>query len=434
MTIIFYFVLFLEFLFHGYCVYIYCSAIFKDKEKIHTLKSLLIFLSASIAEFCIYVLFKNTPINMAVTIILTTIVCIISFNVKAILPFFHSIILTGLLAMTELLSIPIINLAVSENYLNNHSINSEIIVSTVSKLIFFIICKVISMISEKESDIKKSIWLFSVPLLSLIDGFAVTSLSDLCGIDNRFNIVIIIFSLTMLSINLVVFAVHESYIKTANENEKIKLLEQRKNLDYEHYKILLNNYDNSRIMIHDFKHHISVINSLAQNENKEALIKYLESFNQSENTSNDFTFTGNKIVDIVISQKFKYCTENGIQFIFNPNNIMFDFVDESDMCCIISNILDNAIEAAEKSSEKIVRLDFYSNEENSVYLVETENSCNLEPIRKNGKLISSKNNKQNHGIGLLSIERAIKKYKGEIEYNYSNETKIFKTTIMMHRQ
>ena len=134
--------------------------------------------------------------------------------------------------MSELFSVPIANIVVSENYFASHKMESELIVSTVSKLIFFVICKVISMISKKESATTKSIWLLTVPLMSLICGLAVTSLSDLHDSNGeiKFNIVIMIFAVTMLIINIVVFAVHENYVKAANETQKIRLLEQKKSL------------------------------------------------------------------------------------------------------------------------------------------------------------------------------------------------------------
>ena len=63
-----------------------------------------------------------------------------------------------------------------------------------------------------------------------------------------------------MTINAVVFKVHEDSVRSANENAKLKLSEQKQMLDYENYKLLQENYENSRILIHDIKHHLNVIN------------------------------------------------------------------------------------------------------------------------------------------------------------------------------
>lgn len=432
MTILFNIVFAFEFLFHGYCIYVYCSAIFKEKKS--TINSLFLFLSASMVEFYIHVLFRNTPVNIAVMILLTTAVCVFCFKSKVIICFLHSFILTGIFGMLELFSVPIANIVVSENYFASHKTESELIVSTISKLILFVICKIISMISEKESDMKKSVCLLTVPLMSLICGLAVTSLSDLYDVTGeiRFNIVIMIFSVTMFIINIVVFAVHENYVKVANETKKIRLLEQKNDLDYKHYKVLETEYNELRIFIHDIKHHINTISALANSKDEQGLKSYIKSIKHYTPALGGQVYTGNKIIDIILHQKSEVCLKEGIKFHFKSNNIRLEFMDEADICCILSNLLDNAIEAARKSENKSIELTFYSNNQKKIYFIETINSCDNPPIIKNGRIITEKAYRRYHGIGIYSIERTLKKYSGYLSYHYYDD-RIFKVTATIEK-
>ena len=197
-----------------------------------------------------------------------------------------------MLALCELVTLPLTNLVMRENYLNVHTETGELIASTLSKLIMFIICKLAKKVAEKEIQKTKSIWLFIVPMLSVVLIFAIFYLSDENIDINKYNIVISISFMVLMVINTVVFKVHEDNVKSAKENEKLKLSEQKQTLDYENYKLLQENYENSRILIHDIKHHLNVINSMAENED---LKQYLKSLQLQEYLNNPQKLTGNKL-------------------------------------------------------------------------------------------------------------------------------------------
>ena len=246
----------------------------------------------------------------------------------------------------------------------------------------------------------------------------------------KYNFVLFVSFVVLMVINVVVFKVHEDNIRSANENAKLKLSEQKQMLDYENYKLLQKNYENSRILIHDIKHHLNIINSMAENED---LKKYLKSLQLQEYLNDPQKLTGNKIIDVIIHQKSEICRNKGINFTFSPSNIKFEFVDETDICCILSNLLDNAVESAEKSSERKLNVEFFSHADRNMLFIEIENSCDNEPNMKNGHLLTAKKDKSKHGIGLYSVEKTVKKYNGELYFNYSEDTKKFRISVMLHK-
>lgn len=423
-------VMVLEFLFQGYCQYTYLSALLKTKLKKEIV--IFVFLAASCIEYCIYYFLYNPLINIALVTVLCFSVCMICFEAHWGVKALHSCILSCMLVLCEMAVIPFSNFFMNDNYFETHLKISELLISTISKLVMFTICMIIKQVAQKEIFKTRSIWLFAVPLFTIVLIHSICMLSNI-GIDvQTYNYVLIISFVSLIIINTIVFIVHESYVMNFKETEKLKLLEQKKNLDYDHYKLLQQSYDNSRILVHDFKHHLSVINSLTQKGDQEELKNYLGSLEQSDIVKN-VSMTGNKIVDVVIAQKAEQCRMIGIDFIFHPNNINLDFAEEVDICCILSNILNNAIEAAEKSVEKRIKMEFYSNEDDSIVFIETENSSDHAPNYKKGKIITSKKEKSKHGIGMVSIENSLKKYKGEMDHKYSEETKVFTLSVMMHK-
>ena len=143
--------------------------------------------------------------------------------------------------------------------------------------------------------------------------------------------------------------------------------------------------------------------------------------------------TGNKIIDIIIYQKSCECREQKIRFYFKHNNINFNFIEETDICCILCNILDNAIDAAKKAENKYVDLEFYTNPEKDMYFIEIHNGCDTAPVVKDGHILTDKENKREHGVGLFSVELTASKYNGFISFEYLAEKNEFCMTVTIKK-
>ncbi len=429
MTTAFNIVFFLEFIFHGYCVYIYNSAVFKNRKT--RISPLILYLGASCIEFILYRTFYIVPLNMASVVILTAIISYICYDTKLYSCIFHSAVLSCAMCIIEIMGIPLGNMILNDDYFQTHSLVNELFGSTVTKLIFFTFCKVISRFLEKESKSTKSLFLFCVPVLTLLCSVMVMSLSDYHNI-NRFYMVVMVFAVSIMIINVVVFVVHENYIKNAEETERLRLLEQKKRLDYEHYRILQESYNNSRILVHDIKHNMNIISAMAENGDIESLKDYVRSMNITSKYISGINITGNKIIDVVIYQATEKCKKRDISFSFNSSNINFSFMNEADICCILSNLLDNAIESAEKSKGKTIDVEFYAKEDRSMLFIEIKNSCDTVPLIKDNKYITSKKEKDKHGIGMYSVKRAVSEYDGFVDFDYDDDKHIFTSVVSVN--
>ena len=99
------------------------------------------------------------------------------------------------------------------------------------------------------------------------------------------------------------------------------------------------------------------------------------------------------------------------------------------MCSVIGNLLDNALEAvkAVSSEERIIELNL--KRQQGMLFISCKNPYKGEIKTENGRLITSKNDKKNHGIGISSIEQVCQKYQGTMEIQTDNE--VFHVLVLL---
>ena len=425
MSVLFKAVLLLEFLFQGYCQYIYLSAVMQRKNTAWVTVGL--FLTGSCLEFFVYITIYNPYINAILIPIISFILCIICYKAHIGTKLLHSIMVPGIFLISEMSILPLVNLIMNDNYLLTHKNTSELIHSTLSKIIFFIICMLIKQIAEKEIIKSKSIYLFVVPFFTIIIYYSMFFSLTKGNDANADDLSLLIVTVALIAINSVVFAIHESYVRTSQETAKLTLMEQKNQLNFEHYKVLSENYKNTKILVHDFKNHVNILKAIAKDGKQDKIIKYLDSLSSQEYFVSGELISGNKILDIILYQFSEKCREKGIIFKVVHNNINFSFVDESDLCGLLTNLFNNAVESAEKSKEKKVLIEFYKKED--LYFIDISNSCDEPPVISGGIPITSRNDKDNHGIGTISARKTARKYNGDITFIYVPEKHTFKTYV-----
>ena len=103
---------------------------------------------------------------------------------------------------------------------------------------------------------------------------------------------------------------------------------------------------------------------------------------------------------------------------------------EDDMVIILGNILDNAIEACQKVENG--RIHITGNYDRSVINIDITNSYNGEINKSDDVFVTSKDNKEEHGLGLLSVKSTIEKYNGVVEFNYDDRN--FTTSCIFYEK
>ena len=189
-----------------------------------------------------------------------------------------------------------------------------------------------------------------------------------------------------------------------------KLENARKELSTEYEKRIMQEevVESLNMKAHDLKHQIyNLDDENYKNELKDLVDKY-ESLYE----------TGNRVLDIIISEKDKVCKENEIYFSFIVDGKQISFMKESDIYSLFGNILDNAIESCLNISDKSKRIISLKLIRNGYFIkVHEENYFDGKIERNGGSLKTTKNNELGHGFGTRSIVKIVDEYGGSTSFS-----------------
>lgn len=181
---------------------------------------------------------------------------------------------------------------------------------------------------------------------------------------------------------------------------------------------------------HDFKQHILIMNSMVDSKEYEPLSCYIKNiFDRNEKFNYRFINTGNLIIDAIINNKYNKALSLNIEFLSNlfiPENLK---INEHELGVVLGNILDNAIEAAEKVEirNKFVEvfIKYYTSE---TLMVIVKNA--YDGKRDFTKMRTTKKHKKDHGFGLESVREIMHKNNGFFQIKYDEN--VFEVKILFY--
>lgn len=207
--------------------------------------------------------------------------------------------------------------------------------------------------------------------------------------------------------------VSEYISKREMENIQITLKSQ-----YEQYRNYQESMELLRIQRHDLKHHIALLRAESDYKKREEWLDMLE---QELDTHNLIDPTGNQVLDVILSAKGQIMKKRQIHLTCVADGALLDFMHVTDICTIIGNALDNAIESVlmvERAEKRMIHLSL--TQKNNFVFLQIRNYCEKAPVRKGKELLTTKEDKKNHGYGLKSIRFSTEKYGGSITTEYKD--------------
>lgn len=275
------------------------------------------------------------------------------------------------------------------------------------------ICKRKKVSFYNISEYKKQIWSFGIILFVILIRyqFWMVDMVTLAVPMEGF-----VAGISILSVLIFVFALTYFILKSSFFQKEHGLLKVKDEMMSQHYQELLQGMEKNRHLIHDIKHHILILQQYEQDREYEKLHDYLEKMNEEIQETQNPMITGNRIVDFILNQKRQKAENNGIQFRIESHTFFSQPLEDKDICVLLGNLLDNAIEAAGdvENNNPWIRIRLEKIEE--MFFVEIANSFSDKIIRSKGNFLSSKQDKEMHGYGLKSVKRIVMEYEGEISF------------------
>lgn len=195
------------------------------------------------------------------------------------------------------------------------------------------------------------------------------------------------------------------------------------------YAEVENMYRTMRGWRHDYHNHIQTMKAYLQMNKIEELNQYLNNLDNDLTTVDTVIKTGNVMIDAILNSKISLAKAKDINVnakAIVPNQLK---ILEIDLCVIIGNLLDNAIEAClkiENESDRFIRI--YVDVFKEQLYISVQNA-NGGMIKKIGKTYQSTKSTNFHGFGLKRIDNIVNKYNGYI--NRQNEEGVFATEVML---
>lgn len=190
-------------------------------------------------------------------------------------------------------------------------------------------------------------------------------------------------------------------------------------------------YQDTRRLWHDFNNHLITIKALYNSGHADEANEYIDAISAQGKDYLLPTRTGRDAVDLLLFQKNRFALESGIriEFVTGCNLSKFHFADY-DLCSLLGNLLDNALEACKALTSEKLKIDLKLEEHGNMLFISCSNPYCGELKQENGSFETTKSDTENHGIGLSSVRQVCKKYDGSTDIN--TEDGIFTVSCLLN--
>lgn len=232
------------------------------------------------------------------------------------------------------------------------------------------------------------------------------------------NLLLVSFGLVVINVVCYYMTVNLSKANSIRTENKLLRLEQEYRQHYT--ENAQKQYEEIKRIRHDIKQSCSVMEQLISEKRFIELQHYLQQFNNEISIGESTVNTNNHIVNAIINTKLGEAKRKGIKTFCNTiRNINTNDIADIDICNLLGNMLDNAIEATEMCGEtetKYIEINISINGE--MLIISVKNSYN--PKNSSIDLQTNKHNKEHHGFGTKSIKKIASKYNGEADFYNEN--------------
>lgn len=351
--------------------------------------------------------------------------------------FFHSFITTCMMSFSEIVIIGLFNQFNTNVLYIQSDMMSLIILTALSKTLYFISISIIARVlpgskAEQDHTNKSAILINIIPFISIYITVVLTSVLLNTSVSAHFRHMISLCAILLILINVLVFYI---YNYTQQKNKEFTLLQVQFQKEYdmsEYYKTLFNKNEDQQILIHDIRNHLLSISRLNEHNDREEISRYLNTLLNSSELQKSAQVSDNELLNSILCHYIQICQTEHIAFNIDVRKKVLTELNYSDLTSLFGNLLDNAVEASSNIPNSYIELSITNKENTDITIINLVNKCRTKPnFNKNGKPVSTKKNKFQHGFGIKSIERIVKKYNGDITMYFDNEKSTFHTIIAL---
>lgn len=410
----------------------YFNRIFERKRK-----SGYVFLAGAALYFCgflFYVFINHEIVNTVDFCLINLLFMLICYKCSLKEAVIQVIITTVFMLTSEVVIIYLISSAFKIPVaFYKDDLSASVLLILLSKLLYFLLLQLISLIitHNKYKNIysRRYVPLFIFPVLTI----ATMILFLLISADYQFSkpvkITIAVLSGAFIIACIMIF-IYYQYL--ADNEAKVNELESERRfyeLNNTYLDVLQHQNEELQMLFHDTKHHYLALSGLEDISQVKAYIRKIYPDLENKNT---VQISSNKMLDLILNQYIVVCKKKGIRFFYEVKTANLDYIEDSELSILLNNILDNAVEAAAKSQEKMI--EFSLRNIHAMDILSVINSCDTPPVHKSGRLITTKSNSEKHGFGTRIIEKHVKRNHGRSEWFYDEAEHRFHFSVLFQKR
>lgn len=418
------------YIFEGLLIFYYSNSIFELKR---TRLVQILSVSAGITVLFFIYQFNITYLNAIFVFIIYSFLFYFLYNVSYKAAAFHTVIFMIVMFASEMLVMAISSVIYKDFNAFENEIEPYLFVIVLSKMVYFAIMMIILKLfipNKVNERFNRYYWLlFVMPLTSILMLMCFRYVTYQIELDSNMCILWVITCTGMLFSNILVFIIYEHSLKSTSDLYELQEIRRQEEQDKNYFEVIQQSNNEMRIFAHDIKNHlIQIDNFNSLDEVHSYVLKLVPDVEKFSNTG----ISKNKMLDLIISKYVSLCESKNIRFDIDVKTANLSYIDDVDLSTLMNNLLDNALESAEKSKGKYIKVNIFS--KNNLYdgLI-IKNSCDVMPKEKNGELSTTKKNFKLHGIGTLSIKKVVKKYNSVYDWKYDSKEKLFETDIVFRK-
>lgn len=364
----------------------------------------------AVNSFCY--LYWNIPVlNTATTMLFLFGTCLLYCG-KWQQYIFLPIIQAGIMTASETLSVFILMI----NTAQIQEFNAGISV-TLSNLLYFMILIFIRHFKTENVKLPFQYWfvLLLIPALSILIHIVMIYQFTISPL--QYTAVSAFIFLINISIFWLYHKLAEYFIK-ANQT---KIMEEMSRSYREQVASIYNSEKKNDKIRHDISGHFTVLQALIADAKLDDAEQYIQTLNQDIKSISKNLITGDIVIDSILNSYKHKSESSGIKYTVQTYIPSKNRFDETDICSILSNLLNNALEAQtffDAKAEKKITVELSKN--NNIWIINIQNSCNPNLFVRTGQVPkTTKNDRLMHGIGLQNVISCAEKYSGHCIFEAS---------------
>ena len=356
---------------------------------------------------------SNGVVKLAIVTVVYTVFTVLIFKVSIKKSILANAVYIGIVISLDMLALLILQKIIKADGISDVTLqNGAFITELICQLVMLVIVMVLNIVTQKGAlsnlDIKGWLTFALFPLLTLASVVILVFSADKQNINDMYYGIAFLAG-GMLLLNILLFILLDNVVRRENDiRNKERLLEQTAHIN-QMYRSLSEEREKQKARSHDYMNHLNVMLMLAREGKVDEEIHYIEEQLGKEVQSVDIIDTGNTLINAVLNIKYLEAKEKGIIIPFIADNLTGLKISDSDLVTILTNVLDNAIEAVQKCEEK--RLVFKIIKDYDTLIIDSSNPY-VGQLPDEESLVTTKSDKNNHGFGLVNIKKTVEANNG----------------------